>query len=145
LAKWRPDLSENSFLGALVIVVGGVGSVIGITAIFIRDTAVLIGIAAGAGWTLSLCLFVMNARERRRIRQLEGEIGSQKRAASAEARALRADLEITRKQAGDWAASASNVSEASVAAIRLAPAAPDPPPRRAPAMAATANEPEQEQ
>lgn len=128
----RIDLSENSFLGALVIVVGGVGSAIGVAAIFIKDTTVLVAIAAGAGWALCLALFVMNARERRRIRQLESELGAQKRTSTKEVQFLRADLEITRKQAGDWSAAASNVSEASLTALRMVPAPPNPPPRQAP-------------
>jgi hypothetical protein len=87
----------------------------------------------------------MNARERKRIRQLESELGAQKRGASADIKALRADLEVTRKHAGDWAAAAKNVSDASLAALRLAPAAPNPPPRQAPAQnPAQANEPEQQ-
>ena len=138
----RPDLSENSFFGALVIVVGGVGSVIGVTSIFIRDPVALLGLAAGAGWTLSLCLFVMNARERKRIRQLETELGAQKRAATADSKALRADLEATRRHAGEWAASAKNVSEASLTALRMAPEAPNPPPRRAPGPPQVAQDPE---
>lgn len=122
LAKVEVDLSENSFLGALVIIASAVGSVVGVAALFVQDPKTLISIAAGAAWSLSLCLFVINGMQRRNIAHLETQISE-----------LKTEVSAAKSQADHWSSTASNVSQATLVVLQMVPPAPNPPPRRAPA------------
>ena len=120
MAKKQVDLSENSFLGALVIVASAVGSVVGVAALFIQDRTTLVAIAAGAAWALCFCLLVMNASHRKRIVRLEADLDEAK-----------AETAVARSQADHWSDTASTVSQATLTVLQMLPAAPNPPPRRA--------------
>lgn len=113
----QPNLSEQSWIGAGVIAVGGVGAVVSVAALFSQNPNFLLAIGMGSGWALFLALIVINAWLRRRVSDLE------------------ADLLDARNQAATWAATAKSVSEASLGAvntIRRAETADEPsqPPKR---------------
>lgn len=121
----KVDLSENSFVGALVIVLSAVGSVVGVASLFVKDPTTLVAIAAGAAWALSLCLFVMGGMQKRQIAKLEAEVAD-----------LKIELADSRRQAEQWSMTASNVSQSTLTILQIAPSAPNPPPRRQPSPAA---------
>lgn len=124
------DLSENSFLGALVIVASAVGSVVGVAALFVQDPTTLVAIAAGAAWALSLCLFVINAGQRHQIKRLEADLD-----------AIKIDLTGARRQAEHWSETASNVSRSTLTVLQMLPITPNPPPRRKPKAVPEAQNP----
>ncbi|MBL8544485.1 MAG: hypothetical protein JNJ63_11825 [Hyphomonadaceae bacterium] len=95
----KPDLSEQTWIGAAIIAVGGVGAVVGIAAIFSQEPNVLLAIGMGSGWALFLALLVSNSWLRRRVSDLE------------------ADLLDARNQAATWAETAKSVSDASLGAV----------------------------
>ena len=119
MAEKSIDLSENSFLGALIIVASAVGSVVGVAALFVKDPTTLVGIAAGAAWALSLCLFVIGGMQRRRLALLEATLAD-----------MKADLADARRQAEHWSVTASTVSQSTLTVLQMVPVAPNPPPRR---------------
>lgn len=97
-----PNLSENSWAGAAVLVAGLLCSVVSLVAVFSSDTTIRFAVVAAVGWTLSVCLFVVGAMNRRRISQLETEVEARKR------------------QLDEWAGAASNTSQAAKAVAEFA-------------------------
>ena len=106
------DLSEQSFVGATLIVGSGVGSIFGVSALFWQSPQILVGIGAGVAWALCIALLVMNGSLRRRVANLESELVSER---------VRVDT---------FARTADNVSQSVLTALRMAPELPPPPRRR---------------
>lgn len=115
----KPDLSEQSFFGAALIVLSAVGSIVGVGAFFWKDAVVLLALAAGSAWALSISLLVMNSVYRRRIAQLETAVDE-----------LKTELDTEKGRVGDLSATARSVSTAVLSALRLSPEAELPPPRQ---------------
>jgi len=108
-----PSFSEGSWLGAFVIAVGAIGGILGIAFLFWPQPPILLGIAAGSGWTLVVALFVVNGMNRARITDLETQ------------------LAVSRNQADAWSAAAADASAASRAVAELfRPQSPAPTPRK---------------
>jgi hypothetical protein len=121
LARQPVDISENSFLGALLIVASAIGSIVGVAALVVENPATLVGIAAGSAWALSFCLFVIVGIHKRRIAQLENDLDD-----------LKIELADTRRQSDHWSVAAKNVAEATTTVLQMMPTTPIPPPRRQP-------------
>ncbi|MEE2691628.1 MAG: hypothetical protein VX640_08820 [Pseudomonadota bacterium] len=108
-------LSETSFIGAALIIMAALASLLAIVSFFFTDKFATLSFAAGGGWTISIALLVSNARQRERIKILETEILEAKR------------------QATEWADSTKTMAKAMVGVVTLAGgSAPVPPKRKAP-------------
>jgi hypothetical protein len=120
----RPaDLSEGTWLGAAIGVGGLLCGIVSVGAIIWNSPIILLGIAAGAGWALSIVFAVLYASQRRATRGLEAEMDSR-------LGVLETDLAVARGQAAEWSATSNNVSEAVLAVLNLVSAAPTAPRRR---------------
>jgi hypothetical protein len=107
-----PEFSESTWLGATISVGGFLCGLVGVAAIIWHDPLTLLGIAAGSGWTLSIVFAVLYAGQRRRQAQIETE------------------LDASRQQAGEWSATANNVSRATHSVLQLVGLPPGPVRRR---------------
>ena len=112
-----PQLSEGTWIGAFVTVIGAVGSVIGAVYLFFPDAVIALAVGAGFGWALVVALFVMNGINRTRVAALE------------------VDLAEARRQAENWSAAAADASAASRAVAELFKPQTLPPPPRKPRRA----------
>ena len=116
------DVSTDTSQGhgdAILAVVGVLGTVVTVAAVVWKEATLAVGIAAGAGWMLAVALHVMGKTQRARLRALEGEV-----------RALKSDLLEARRAAGEWSASASDVSRSMKTLVEYLPQVQQPPPRR---------------
>ncbi len=116
------DVSADASQGredAILGVVGVLGTVVTVAAVVWKEATLAVGIAAGAGWMLAAALHVMGRAQRARLRTLEGEV-----------RALKSDLLEARRAAGEWSASASDVSRSMRTLVEYLPQTQQPPPRR---------------
>lgn len=110
LSKWvspvdkrrmKIDLSDSSWVGALVIIVSAMASLGGLSAIFWSEPATVVAFVAGGGWLLALALFVMNGRERQISAAHKHRISN-----------LEIDLKEMQRMASEWSASSKEISEA---------------------------------
>lgn len=124
VALKSPDLSEGTWLGATIGVGGLLCGIISVAAIVWSSPIILLGIAAGAGWALSIVFAVLYASQRRATRDLQFEMDGR-------VRALETDLAVSRSQAAEWSGTANNVSEAVRSVLHLTGSAPSAPRRRA--------------
>ena len=107
-----PTLSESTWIGAFVGVVGAVGSVIGAAYIFAPQPVIPLAVGAGFGWALVVALFVVNGLHRARLKAMESELAD------------------ARRQAENWSSTAADASAASRAVAELfRPNTPAPTPR----------------
>lgn len=116
------DVSTEAGQGggdAVLAVVGVLGTVVTVAAVVWKEATLAVGIAAGAGWMLAAALHVMGRAQRTRLTNLEGDV-----------RALKSDLLEARRAAGEWSASASDVSRSMRTLVEYLPQAQQPPPRR---------------
>tara|TARA_R110000787_G_scaffold208792_3_gene318804 strand:+ start:445 stop:759 length:315 start_codon:yes stop_codon:yes gene_type:complete len=91
-----------------------------------KEPMLAVGIAGGAGWALSVALLFSGGAQRTRIRRLE------------------ADLLEARRTAGEWSASASNVTAAVTTLMHALPLTQQNPPPRTLARREPEREPEQD-
>lgn len=118
-----PDLNEGTWLGATIGVGGLLCGIVSVAAIVWSSPVILLGIAAGSGWALSIVFAVLYTSQRRENENLQSELDGR-------VRALETDLVVSRNQAAEWSATANNVSEAVRAVLHLAGSAPSAPRRR---------------
>lgn len=85
-----PSFSESTWLGALVVVTALVASAVGLAALINARLETLLAVAAGAGWTLSVALFVFLGSVRKRLHQVEVDLVESQRRESQWADASRA-------------------------------------------------------
>lgn len=107
-----PDISERTWLGACIGVGGLLCGLVGVAAVISQDLKILLAVAAGSGWTLSIILAVLYTGHRRRAIELE------------------TDLADACRQAAEWSTTANNVSLAARSVIEVVGSAPAPPRRR---------------
>jgi hypothetical protein len=107
-----PDLSEGTWLGATIAVGGLLCGIVSVAAIIWSSPIILLGIAAGAGWALSIVFAALYSSQRTSIRALETELAA------------------SRSQAAEWSASANNVATSFRAVLELVSSAPGAPRRR---------------
>ena len=107
-----PDLSEGTWLGATIGVGGLLCGIVSVAAIIWSTPIILLGIAAGAGWSLSVAFAALYSTQRTAIRALETELAA------------------SRSQAAEWSASANNVAVSFRAVLELVNSAPGAPRRR---------------
>ncbi|WP_139159719.1 hypothetical protein [Asticcacaulis taihuensis] len=100
-----PDFSENSLIGAFLIIGSGAASIVGIASIFWHDKFVVLAIVAGSGWTLSVGLLVINGILRAKINK--------------DFPLLKGELEETKIQASEWSGTANNVAESMRVALEI--------------------------
>lgn len=120
-----PDLSEHTWLGATIGVGGLLCGIVSVAAIMWSSPIILLGIAAGAGWVLSIVFAVLYASQRRATINLHSEI-------DRGLAVFETDLAVARNQAAEWSTTANNVSETVRAVLDLVGAAPTAPQRRRP-------------
>ena len=113
MASNPPEFSESTWLGATVSVGGLMCGIVGVAAIIWNSPLVLLAIAAGSGWSLSIVFAVLYAAQRRQVNGLEN------------------DLAAARHQSSEWSATSNNIAQAVRAVLELAGAAPAPARRRA--------------
>jgi hypothetical protein len=119
-----PDLSEGTWLGATIGVGGLLCGIVSVAAIVWNSPIILLGIAAGSGWVLSMVFAVLYASQRRATRSVESEMDGR-------VRTLETDLAMARSQAAEWSTTSNNVAEAVRAVLGLVGSAPSAPQRRA--------------
>jgi len=119
MASKPVDLTEASWLGSTVLVISAVASAVGLAAVFIHAPLALLGIGAGVGWGLNICLWVIGAKNRRRLAELEAEVSD-----------LKDQIARWGDRGDDWSKAAARVSDAVMTVLGLVPTAPPPPPRR---------------
>lgn len=117
MSEKGPDFSENSLLGAFLIIGSGAASIAGIASIFWQNKVVVLAIVEGAGWTLSVGLLVINGILRSKIKK--------------DFPLLQGELEETKNQASEWSATANNVAESMRIALEIIQTR-EPLPRRLP-------------
>lgn len=123
MALRPPDLSEGTWIGAAIGVGGLLCGIVSVAAIIWNSPIILLGIAAGAGWALSVVFAVLYASQRRATRLTESESAS--RLAS-----LETELSVARSQAAEWSATSNNLAAAVRAVLDLAGSAPAAPRRK---------------
>lgn len=107
-----PDISERTWLGTFIAVGGLLCGIVAVAALIWQEPIILLAVAAGSGWTLSIVTVALYNGQRRRQIELE------------------TDLEEARRQAGEWSATSNNIARAAHAVIELAGSPPTPPVRR---------------
>jgi hypothetical protein len=120
-----PDVSERSWLNAVVTVGGFLLALVGIAALISDQPLILLGVATGASSVLSIVLWALYGALRRQ--QIEERTQNDERI-----RRLEVDLLEARRQAGEWSATSNNISNAARAVIDLAGSAPTTAPARVP-------------
>lgn len=116
VALRAPDLNEGTWLGATIAVGGLLCGIVSVAAIMWNNAVILLAIAAGAGWALSIVFAALYASRRR-------EMGHR-------IVALETELAAARNQAAEWSATSNNISMAARAVLDLAGSAPAAPRRR---------------
>lgn len=116
-----PDVSDKTWLGAVLAIGGFLFGLIGFAALIWKDPATLLAILAGASITLSIALWIAFAGERRRRIKAQQNI-----------RELEIDLADARRQAGEWSATSSNISVAVKSVLELMGGQPPAAPPRIP-------------
>lgn len=110
-----PDLSETSWLGAVMGIGGWIFGLFGVAAIFWQDPtvmlAVLAGVAVATAIGLGIVIGALRTRHARDIEKLSDRL--------ARIPELETDLAEARRQAGEWSATSRSVSDAAVSMIRL--------------------------
>lgn len=102
---------------------------VGVAAVISHDTMVLLAVAAGSGWTLSIALAALYNAQRRAQAETTAQMDE-----------LRVDVAEARRQASEWSTTANNVSSATRSVLEVVRAAPAPPQRRARARPAHGEE-----
>jgi hypothetical protein len=118
-----PDLSEHTWLGATIGVGGLLCGIVSVASIIWNSPIILLGIAAGSGWALSIVFAVLYASQRQATRDLQSEM-------DGHISTLETDLAVARNQAAEWSTTSNNVSEAVRAVLTLTGSAPAAPRRR---------------
>lgn len=85
-------------------VLGGLGSLVGIAALFTKDLLILLAFVAGTGWILAIPLLVMIRREAQMTEDLRAELQSVRGEKAAEAEELR-------RQISEWRTIATQDSD----------------------------------
>lgn len=119
--RTAPDVSDKTWLGAVLAIGGFLFGLIGFAALIWKDPTTLLAILAGAAITLSITLWIAFAGERRRRLKAEADI-----------RLLEIDLNDARRQAAEWSATSSNISVAVKSVLELMGGAPTAAPARVP-------------
>lgn len=119
MALKPPNVSDETWLGAAIGVGGFLCSLVGVAAIIWHDPMVLLAIAAGSGWTLSIILYALYKAQRRRLAEVD------------------TDLAEARRQAGEWSTTSNNIALAARGVLDLAGVAPAAPRRRTRARTVT--------
>jgi hypothetical protein len=96
-----PSFSEGTWLGASIIVVSAIASIIGVVYLIAPSAILCLGVATGFGWALVLALLVINGNNRSHIARLETELAQ------------------SRLQANEWSSSAADMSAATKAVAEL--------------------------
>ena len=92
-----------------MISVGGLlCGIVGAAALIWNSPLILLGIAAGSGWALSIVFAVLYASQRRQVSILE------------------TDLAAARSQSSEWSTTSNNVAQAVRAVLELVGSAPAP-------------------
>jgi hypothetical protein len=112
MALPAPDLNEGTWLGATIGVGGLLCGIVSVAAVIWNSPVILLGIAAGAGWALSIVFAVLYASQRKAARRLE------------------TDVAVARNQAAEWSATSNNVAVSVRAVLDLVASAPAAPRRR---------------
>jgi len=103
-----PDLSESTWLGSAILVLGFLFGCVGVATLFVSDQSAIYGIAVGAGWTLCIVLLAFSGSLRKRIKILEKQL---------ETTAI--DLNEARRQAAEWSATSKAVSTSVQSVLEL--------------------------
>lgn len=111
--------SDRERADAVIGIVGVLGTVVTVATVIWKEPALAVGIAAGAGWMLVAVLYLRARSDRQRINQLQRSV-----------RALNSDLAEARRTAGEWSATASNVSSAVTTVMTMLPLGQNNPPPR---------------
>lgn len=128
-----PDVSDKTWLGAMLAVGGFLFGLVGFAALIWKDPIVLLAILAGASTVLSTALWIAFTGERRRRALAEQNVHD-----------LEVDLADARRQAGEWSATSSNISNAVTSVLELIGGAPAAAPARIPRQRADNEEPERD-
>lgn len=116
-----PDVSDKTWLGAILIVGSFLFGLVGAAALIWKDPTTLLAILAGASTALSVTLWIAYANERRRRLRIEVEV-----------RDMQTDLADARRQASEWSATSSNISVAVKSVLELMGGSPLAAPARIP-------------
>jgi membrane protein implicated in regulation of membrane protease activity len=82
LSSSPPNTSEASWLGAAIIVGGGMASIFGFAALVWRDLVTILALGFGITLALSVALFFINATLRSRVASLETDLAERLRQVS---------------------------------------------------------------
>lgn len=96
--------SGEGWISYGLAVVGGLGSLVGIAALFTKDLVVLLAFVAGTGWVLAIPLLVMIRRETRLADNLKADVQALREEKDAEAGDLR-------RQISEWRTIATQDSD----------------------------------
>ena len=96
-----PTFSESTWLGAIVVVTALVVSAVGLAGLIDTRIEILLAVAAGAGWALSVALFVYLGWVRKRLHQVE------------------VDLVEAQRRGNQWADASKSATDASKATVEL--------------------------
>lgn len=107
-----PYTKSISWLGATLAISAFIFGLVGVAALIWEDKTILLAIAAGASFVLSVGLWVITHRQTVRISELE------------------IDLKESRRQAGEWSATSNSIATAIRSMYELAAIVPEAPARR---------------
>lgn len=129
-ARSPPDVSDKTWLGALLVVGSFLFGLVGCAALIWNDPTTLLALLAGASTALSIALWIALAGERRQRNKAEQSV-----------RELEVDLADARRQAGEWSATSSNIAAAAKSVLELMSGPPAAAPARVPRPKAENEEP----
>jgi len=132
-ARNAPDVSDKTWLGATLAVGGFLFGLVGFAALIWKDPMVLLAILAGGSTVLSIALWIALTGERRRRALAEQNVHG-----------LEVDLADARRQAGEWSATSSNISNAVTSVLELIGGPPAAAPARIPRQRADNEERERD-
>ena len=132
-ARNAPYVSDKTWLGATLAVGGFLFGLVGFASLIWKDPIVLLAILAGGATVLSIALWIALTGERRRRALAEQNVHD-----------LGVDLAESRRQAGEWSATSSNISNAITSVLELIGGAPAAAPARIPRQRADNEERERD-
>lgn len=75
MAPKPPSFSETTWLGASVLILGTAASILALAYVFTERAIILLALGAGYGWAVATVAFVLCGKHRRRVAELETQLG----------------------------------------------------------------------